>query len=261
MYTNSMKRIITLTAAVFASIAFFALSPVTAKAAEAGKEVSAEQRQMIEQVIQEFLMREPEVIIEAVEQFRMKQAKLAEEKAREAIKTHADFFRSDEVPVAGNPDGDVVLVEFFDYHCGYCKRALADVSTLIKNDKNLRVVFIEFPILSPESEIAAKAALAANDQGKYFEFHQKLMNARGKLNEERLLEIAKEVELDVDAMLKYMEGDKVGEELAKNRQVAAAIGVTGTPAFVIGDEFLRGAAGLADMTEMIKEHRTGKAAN
>ena len=152
--------------------------------------------------------------------------------------------------VAGNPQGDVTVVEFFDYQCGYCKAVQADTQTLIKGDSKLRFVLKEFPILGPASVVASKAALASRGQGKYVEFHNALMAQRGQLDEAVIMRLAKSVGLDTDRLKKDMDSPDVLKVIAANQALAEKLNIRGTPAFVFGDELVPGAIKLDDMKRL-----------
>ena len=149
--------------------------------------------------------------------------------------------RSPNSHTAGNPDGDVTVVEFFDYNCGYCRRALPDLVKLMESDSQVRVVLKELPIFGEESEAAAKGALAANKQGKYFEMHQKLFNEPGKADKEKVLRVGKELNLDVEKLEKDMDDPIVKAELDEARELAQKLELQGTPFYLIGDRTIPGA--------------------
>ncbi len=143
----------------------------------------------------------------------------------------------------GNPKGNVTLVEFFDYNCGYCKRALEDVSALIKNDPNLKVVLKELPILSPGSVEAARVAVAVRMQNpaKYWDFHRALLGGRGEANMARALAAAQAAGLDVERIKKDISNPEVDATLAESEQLAKALQIGGTPSYVLGDQLIPGA--------------------
>jgi protein-disulfide isomerase len=165
---------------------------------------------------------------------------------------------SSSAPMAGNPKGDVTIVEFFDYNCGYCKHAITDVQQLVKNDKNVRVIFHDLPILSPSSELAARWALAAGKQGKYWEYHQAVMNFPGGKSEDTLAQLGKEIGLDVEKQKKDASSDEIGKQLADNAKLAQELGINGTPAFLINDFFAPGYMGYDSMVEAVKAQRAAK---
>lgn len=212
----------------------------TAKAGDAEPLTRAEIKQMIGAYIRE----NPQEIIDSLDAY---------EKA--AMRAKRDGLVTEGVPMAGNPDGDVTIIEFFDYNCGYCRKVLPTLNELIEDDDGVRVVFREFPILSPDSVTAAKWALAAHEQGKYFEFHNKLMNTSGRVNEASILAAAKAVGIDIDRARADVDSRKVQEHIDQTREIAKALGVSGTPGFVIGDELIPGAVDLQTMKQIIAEIR------
>ncbi len=158
------------------------------------------------------------------------------------IASHAEeIFRSPTSFVAGNPKGDVSVVAFLDYNCPYCRHALDNVLKFTKEEKDVRVVFVEFPILSDDSRVASQAAIAAAKQNKYFEFHRALMQHQGPAKQDAIFKVASEVGLDVEKLKTDMESPAVKELIEKNLQLGTSMGVQGTPAFFIGDEAIPGA--------------------
>jgi protein-disulfide isomerase len=193
-------------------------------------------------VVRDHLTKNPEILVEMTTELEKRQQ--AEESARQqqVISDNADvIFRSPASFGTGNPNGDVTVVEFFDYNCGFCRRALPDVVKLVDSDDKVRVVFKELPIFGEESEWAAKAALAAGKQGKYFEMHQKLYTAPGKADKEKALRVASEIGLDVPQLEKDMEDPAVTKQLEETKQLAQKLGVQGTPLYLIGDRIIPGA--------------------
>ena len=157
--------------------------------------------------------------------------------------------------MGGNPDGDVTVVEFFDYRCGYCKRFAPTLEKIKKQDPKLRVVYKEFPILGPDSMKGAQAALAAREQGRYVEFHEALMRVRGNLNDKTITAVARSVGLDTDRLRKDMQSPMILNAIRNTRKLAAALGITGTPAVIVGDEIVRGAVPLERLAAMIAAAR------
>lgn len=196
----------------------------------------------IEQVVREYLTRNPEILVEMTTELDNRQQAAEAKKQQMLIGEHAEqIYRSPTSFVAGDPDGDVTVVEFFDYNCGYCRRALPALVELIDNDDKVRVVLKELPIFGDDSEDAAKAALAADKQGKYFEMHQKLFSDPGKANKEKALKIAQELDMDVAQLETDMEDPEIQKSLDESRALAEKIGVEGTPFYLIGDRSLAGA--------------------
>ncbi|VAV91177.1 hypothetical protein MNBD_ALPHA08-370 [hydrothermal vent metagenome] len=215
-----------------------------------------EQRKEMGEIVRQYLMTNPEVLRDAFRELERKDAiaKAAGEKA--AVQSMAsDIFRFKGDHVVGNPDGDVTVVEFMDYNCPYCKRALVDVEKLIENDKNVRVVMKEFPILGESSTFASRAAIASRAQGKYWEFHLALMRKRGSATEASVLKAAKQVGLDVAKLRKDMDAPEVSEIIQRNYAIAQALNINGTPAFVIAENILAGAVGYDALTSAVTKVR------
>ena len=199
-------------------------------------------RARIEKTVRDYLTKNPEVLVEMTNELDKRQAAEQEGQQKKAISENADaIFRSPVAHVAGNPSGDVNVVEFFDYNCGYCRRSLPDVVKLIKDDGKVRLVLKELPILSDESAAAAKLALASNKQGKYFEMYQKLFSEPGKADKEKALRVAKELGLDVDHLQKDAEDPEIQKSLDQAKDLAQKLNLQGTPLFLIGDRVIAGA--------------------
>jgi protein-disulfide isomerase len=210
----------------------------------------------IERIVHDYLVQHPEVLVEAITEMRRRQEAASAEMAQKAIGDNREQIYNDPAtPVAGNPKGDVTIVEFFDYHCGYCKQVQPSMESLLKEDGKLRFVFKELPILAPESRIAAAGALAAQRQGKYLAMHNALMNARGKLTRDRVLQIGKEAGLDVAKLEKDMQLPEIDAEIERNLKLAAALEINGTPSFLIGDELVPGAIDKDDIKKLIAKAR------
>ncbi len=222
-----------------------------------GSEIDPTARQSMEQVIEQYIRTHPEVIEQSLQTLEAKRE--AEERARQkaALATHQhELFNDPTSPVSGNVAGDITLVEFFDYRCGYCKRAAGAVTQLQQEDSRVRVVYKDFPILGEASELAAKAALASKAQGKHQVFHEALLASKGDITKESILVIAREVGLDT----KRLEADMANPEWQKviemNRALARSLGINGTPGFIVGTELVPGALDLNGLKELIA--RAGK---
>lgn len=228
-------------------------SPVLAEDA-----LSADQVDAVETLIHDYIMDHPEIILEAVKAMRAREEAAVKASAKQAlVARRGELIGDATAPVAGNPDGDVTLIEFFDYRCGYCKAALTVVRQILREDPDLRMVFKEFPILSKESRVAARAALAAERQGLYFEFHNALMGARGSYSMDHILEVAEEVGLDTDQLVEDMKDPAIEAAIGANADLARALGITGTPTFVVGDQLHPGALDIKTLRELIERQRTG----
>ncbi|MAF96796.1 MAG: hypothetical protein CMM60_13745 [Rhodospirillaceae bacterium] len=219
---------------------------------------SPAERRKIESVIRDFILKNPEIVIEAIRglQARDKRDAQARSKAN-LVKFRGEIFNNPATPVGGNVKGDVTIVEFFDYRCGFCKQVFPVVMEVLNADKNIRYVYKEFPILGSESIAASKAALAAwlTDKGKYEPFHRALMVTKGALPEQRVMKIAAKTGYDVKALKKTMADPRIDEMIEKNYALARALGINGTPAFVIGDKIVRGAIDLATFKKLISQAR------
>jgi protein-disulfide isomerase len=228
------------------------------------QDVSDAQRSAIEKIIREYLVAHPEVLQEAMAELEKKQAADEAAKNQAAVKDNAEqIFNSSRQVVAGNLQGDVTFVEFFDYNCGYCKRAMDDMFSLIKSDPNLKVVLKEFPVLGPGSVEAARVAVAVRMQDKtgkkYMDFHQKLLGGRGQADKAKALAAAKEACLDVARIERDLNSDEVRLSLEESLKLAEKLGLNGTPSYVIGSNVVIGAVGLDKLKENINTARCGKA--
>ncbi len=218
---------------------------------------SPDQRQQIESIVKEYLMAHPEVMQDAMAELEKRQQDAENEKHRTAVRDNkATLLSSPHQVVLGNPQGKVTMVEFFDYNCGYCKRALPDMVELLKTNPNLKFVLKEFPVLGPGSVEAAHVAVAARMQDpsgkKYIEFHQKLLGGRGPADKARALAVAKEVGFDIPRHEKDMNSDEVKATIDEDMKLADSLGVSGTPTYVVGDEVVVGAVGLDELRAKLK---------
>ena len=233
--------------------ALTAIAAVPALAEEAA--FSDAQKEAIGPIVKEYLMENPNVIVEAMNAFQDRQREEAQKLAEQKIAENITKLTSADMPSIGNPDADITVVEFFDYNCGYCKRALPDVQAVLEADKNVRFVFLEMPILGPTSRTAALWALAADRQDKYFDFHVALMEHNGPKEERHLEKMAKDVGLDIEQLKKDVADSALEEELESIMSVAREVGVTGTPAFIVGKTFIPGYVGEHGLKGAIRVER------
>ena len=211
----------------------------------------------IERIVRDYLLENPEVIEEAIGLLRAKQQAEERARAKVAILENGEALRAHPMsPVSGNTDGDVTVVEFFDYQCGYCKRALKTMEDLLETDRNVRIVWKEFPILGPVSVFAARASMAAERQGRYLPFHLALMR-EPKLTEEKVLELAGRTGLDMKRLRRDMQDPAIEDYLDETRALAQALGIGGTPAFLIGETLVPGIIDSARMKELVAAERSG----
>ncbi|MGQ0456308.1 MAG: DsbA family protein [Hyphomicrobium sp.] len=218
-----------------------------ARAEDAAKPAGAgaftdDQKKAIGEIVKEYLLANPEIMVDVQTALEAKLEKEQAEKLKSFMASNAkDIYRNPESPVAGDPNGDITVVEFFDYNCGYCKRGLTEVQKLIQSDKKVRFVFKELPILSKGSEEAAKIALAAKKQGKYWEFHQAMLSTKGQANEASSLKAAEALGLDIAKLKTDMASKEIEDELAADKDLAKKMGINGTPHFLVGDKSIPGA--------------------
>jgi protein-disulfide isomerase len=210
----------------------------------------------VEAIVRDLLMREPEIVYQALQELQRRESVAEAERRKAAVLARKDdLFRSAASPVGGNPEGDVTLVEFFDYRCGYCRRVVGSLRALVEQDQDLRVVFKEFPILGEDSVRAARAALAAERQGLYMPLHFALM-AADDLSIEGIMAVAAGVGLDTEQLAADMASPEIEAEIAATYALANELGIEGTPAFVVDDELIPGAVSQERLAALIDEART-----
>ena len=212
----------------------------------------------IKQLALQAILENPEIVMEAVSILQERQAAEEQANAEATLSSSRDALVNDpNAPVLGNPEGDVTVVEFFDYNCPYCRRAGDEVKALLDADDGVRVVYREWPILGDGSVVAARAALASRKQGLYAEMHEGLMAARARLDEGSVMEIAADVGLDIERLKADMEAPDVQQHIDTSLELARALGFSGTPSFVIGEELVPGLVDAARMQEMVDAARDG----
>ena len=221
-------------------------------------EMTAQQRQEVEGVVRDYLLANPEVIEQAFSALQEKRKQDAQVAQTKAIDDSAELiFNSPHQMVLGNPQGSITLVEFFDYNCGYCKRAVPDMTALIEANPDLRIVMKEFPILSQGSLDAARVSVAVKDTApeKYLEFHEALFSRPGEATSGKALDVAREIGLDSEALKARAEGNGVMGNLQEVQELASRLGISGTPAYVIGKEVIPGAVGFDALQEKVAAMR------
>jgi protein-disulfide isomerase len=241
-----MRLLICLAAALLAA------TPL-ARAADA---VTPAQKSAFEQIIHDYILQHPEVVIEALQSAEDKMKAQGEERARAAVvERRQELLEDPTAPVAGNPKGDVTIVEFFDYRCPYCKQVEPALEALLKEDRQLRIVYKELPILGKDSVYATRAALAARKQAKYDKFHTAMMAAKGQIDEKTVLQVAASSGLDIERLKSDMNASEIDDVIKRNYDLAQALDIHGTPAFVIGGELVPGAIDIATMKQKIAAAR------
>jgi protein-disulfide isomerase len=227
--------------------------PATANA----QALTPEQKTEVEALVKSYLLDNGQDIMESVTRFQMKQEEEAnKQSAVKAVQLQESLKTDKTVPVVGNPKGDVTVVEFFDYNCGYCKKAFEEIQTLLKDDKNVKVVLYDMPILGPSSLEASKWALAAQKQGKYWEFHKGMMLHQGAADEAAFKKIAEDAGLKIEKLMKDKDSEEVANLIMKHVEVARDLGVQGTPGFLVGNQVFKGYIPYDEMKNAIKKARS-----
>jgi protein-disulfide isomerase len=226
--------------------------------ARAEEALTPAQTDQVNKLIHDYFMNNPKALIEAIEHAEASVKQDEDNQATAQIQSHREELERDPTsPVLGNPKGDVTIVEFFDYRCPYCKATAPTLQTLIGQDPKLRVVMKEFPILGKESVFASRVALVARNHGKYAEFHQAMFALKTKVDDAATLDVAKSIGLDPAMVKKEAESADIDAVLKHNYELAKALNVGGTPAFVIGDTLLPGAVEMKDFQTAIAAARKG----
>lgn len=214
------------------------------------------QKKDINAMIESYIKENPKALLDSVVKYQEEQAAAEQAKMDEGVKTFVPSLKEHkDLPSIGNKDGDVTIVEFFDYNCGYCKKAYTELQKIIDEDKKVNVILIDLPILGPNSAVVSKWALAAQKQDKYFDYHKALMNFQGQKTDETLEKLAKDAGLDVAKLKKDKDDPAIEKAISRNQELAASVSVQGTPGFIINDQIIRGYMEAAQMKEMIKTAR------
>jgi protein-disulfide isomerase len=216
------------------------------------------QEEAVRALVRDTLLKNPELLLEAIDALEAKKRAAAGERARAVAERRAELERDPADPVHGAVDGDVTLVEFSDYRCPYCRSMAAPLAALLAADGRVRLVVKELPVLGPDSVFAARAALAAQRQGRHEAMHAALMARRGGLDEATVLGVAREIGLDLARLRRDMDDPAIAARIERNRALARALGVEGTPAFIVGDRFVPGAVDIDAMRQLIAETRAAK---
>jgi protein-disulfide isomerase len=216
---------------------------------------SPEQKQAIERIVKDYLLQNPDILIEVGKELEKRQAtmQVAEQK-RLIVENKGQIFTAPTDFVLGNPKGDITVVEFFDYNCGWCKRAVDEVSKLATDDSNVKIVFKEFPIFGENSTTAAKAAMASIKQGKYWDFHRALMKER-QVTKDNVFQIAEKVGLDVPKLRADMNNPEYDAAIKATSEIAQGLGIEGTPGFIVDAKVNVGYLPLDGLKQLIGEAR------
>ncbi|WP_306006481.1 DsbA family protein [Aquicoccus porphyridii] len=210
----------------------------------------------VRELVLETIRENPEIVMEAVAILEARQAEAQAATQAEVLSRERDTLERDpNAPVLGNPEGDVTVVEFFDYNCPYCRRVKPEIEALLEADPNVRLVYREWPILGEGSVFAAGAALAAREQGLYEEFHWAMMGMTGRAEESSVLRIAEDIGLDVAQLRRDMEAQEIDAHIETSMRLAQALGITGTPSFVIGDALVPGVVDVDKLHSLVSDAR------
>ncbi len=242
-----------------AALSLCVLAAAASIPASVAEPLSPAQKKAVEQTIREYLLANPEIIVDAFQALQVKRQAAERSVVRAALDANrAELFTDPTSPVSGDARGDVTMVEFFDYRCGVCKRVHPVIAELMKTDPRLKRVYKEWPILGPESMVAARAALASRAQGKYLRFHNAMMEAKGRLDRKKVFAIADSVGIDGARLATDMESPKITAIIRRVFKLADALKINGTPSFVIGNEVLRGGRDIDTLRKIIADVRAGK---
>ena len=234
---------------IFLKIILFCLLSLSSLSKE-----DAKSKSQIEIIIEEYLLKNPEIIIKSLENYRIKQEAEVEKNTKNVINNYYDKKSYETLPYTGNIAGSIIITEFIDYNCGYCKKTLQVISELLTRNKDIKIVFIDFPILSETSYLAAKGALAAFEQGAYFKYHTELLKRNREFSETYIIEVANDLKLDLNKFKKDMKSELVREKLENNIEFARDLNIRGTPSFIINKKIHPGAYDLNKLEEIIKEN-------
>lgn len=231
------------------AITTFLLLPLAATADDMSEE-------RIKELVLEAIRENPGIVFEAAQLFEEQQQASQAQAAAQVLETEKATLENDpNAPVLGNPEGDVTVVEFFDYNCPYCRRVKPEMEALLASDTNVRIVYREWPILGEGSVFAARAALASRNQGKYEEFHWAMMGMNERADEASVLQVAEDIGLDVAQLRRDMDAPEVEEHIQTSMRLSQSLGFNGTPSFVIGDSLVPGLITADQLIELVKQAR------
>lgn len=223
--------------------------------------ISPEMKQNIEDIVRDYIDDNPQILVDAINKLRQRDAERRGQRGKANLGRLRDELENSKTsPIGGNPKGDITIVEFSDYRCPFCKRMMPITDKLLKEDGNIRYVYKEFPILGPISTYASKAALGVwkMDKKKYIPFHNAVLGSRGDLTEERILGIAEDVGIDTDVLEKEINSPAIEREIRRNIEIAGTLGITGTPAYIIGKRIVPGAMSFEDLRDIVTDARKEK---
>ncbi|NNF01030.1 MAG: DsbA family protein [Pyrinomonadaceae bacterium] len=241
-----------------AAVCLSGLSAVRAQTTDSAEivKISTKQRESIESVVHDYLLKNPSIIREALQALEMRERRQQQEKVAQTLRSFKkEIFFDPGSPVLGNPNGDVTLVVFFDYNCGYCKQTLPALAELIENDPQLRIVYKEYPIMGQASQVAAQAAMASTKQGKYAQFHDALMKAE-TIDEDSVKTISEGLGINYATLKKDMGDPELNAAILRNLNLANSLGIGGTPSYIVGNQIIPGAIDTVSLTRLIAFERS-----
>lgn len=235
---------------------FFFLTNSSLLEAQSTDTFTRAEKAEISKLVRQYIKRNPEIILEALEDIQEQEKIQKEKEQRTQLKLNEKFIERDiDDPILGNPDGKIIITEFFDYQCGYCKRMLKILLDISKAHNDVKIVLKEYPILGPVSTLAAQVALAAKKQNQYAEMHAALMQLKGRLSEKAIFQIAKELGLDTEQLQEDMMDPKILNHLTRTRELGKQLMIRGTPAFIINNTISPGALTEHQLLKLITQAR------
>lgn len=240
-----------------ALVAMLGLAPLAAMAADTSPPLNDAQKAAVRSLVSETLRENPQLVVDALNAYQAKQQEAENKDRAGAIAKLPEWLKQNEgrLSVLGNPKASVTIVEFYDYNCGYCRRMAPQIQKLLKADKDVRWVFVDFPILSPVSSVAARAAMAAEDQGKFADFHFALMSHPGAIDEAAIVKVAKDVGLNLEKFNAFRANEGLVRVINQNMAKGQELGIRGTPSMIVGQEFVGGALSEEDLAAKIAAAR------
>ena len=219
-------------------------------------ELTSSDTERLHKIIKDYILANPSVITQALQISRIRQQTRSLQSAAELLRSRHKELYDDELSLTnGVEDPDVTIVEFFDYRCGFCKKAHPVIKTLLAADPKIKFIYKEYPILGQVSHVATRAALAAHKQGKYLEFHNKIFSTAGRVTEQRIMQDAASIGLDINQLKKDMLDSDISEHVARNKDLARGLKISGTPTFIIGNQIIHGFANLDKMKQAVSTAR------
>jgi protein-disulfide isomerase len=255
MKSLNIKRFFIIIPITILFLGVFQIQAQTVKTVKTSDKTKTE-KEAIEKIVREYILKNPAIIREALIALQAQEEKEKQQALANNMKElKSEIYADADSPEAGNPKGDVTIVVFFDYFCGYCRKTLPELKTLLAKDASIRVIYKEIPIMGEQSQVAARAALAAGRQGKYEEFHHALMEADGS-DEATIKGISEKLGLNFAQLKKDMDDTKLNESIERNLRLATAIGVDGTPAYIVGEQIIPGAIDAGSLAKIVEIERS-----